>query len=128
MPVKTGYDAKRAVKGFTLLILVYLAVVYLIPKPAAVKPEGWRLTGIFLATIVGSVVEPIPAGALVLIAVTLSAVSHSQTTQQALGGYSDPTGWLVLTAFIISRALIKCGLARRIALNFVRLFGRRGGG
>jgi DASS family divalent anion:Na+ symporter len=35
-----------------------------------------------------------------------------------------PLLWLVLTAFIISRALIKCGLARRIALNFVRLFGR----
>lgn len=123
-PSRTGFDAKRAVKGFALLIAVYLVVVYLIPKPAAVKPEGWRLTGIFLATIVGSVVEPIPAGALVLIAITLTAVSRSLTTQQALGGYSDPTGWLVLTAFIISRALIKCGLARRIALNFVRLFGR----
>src|SRR5690242_18432448 len=81
-PSRTGFDAKRAVKGFALLVAVYLVVVYLIPKPAAVKPEGWRLTGIFLATIVGSVVEPIPAGALVLIAITLTAVSRSLTTQQ----------------------------------------------
>src|SRR5579859_7734631 len=122
MDVNHAADRKRMLRGFAILVAVYLVVVYLIPKPAAVKPEGWRLTGIFLATIVGSVIEPIPAGALVLIAITLTAVSHALTTQQALGGYSDPTGWLVLTAFIISRALIKCGLARRIALNFVRLF------
>ena len=59
-------------RGFAILVVVYLVVVYAIPKPAAVKPEGWRLTGIFAATIVGSIIEPIPAGALVLLAVTLS--------------------------------------------------------
>src|SRR5262249_4669293 len=31
--------------------------------------------------------------------------------------------WLMLTAYFMSRALIKTGLARRIALNFVRLLG-----
>jgi DASS family divalent anion:Na+ symporter len=32
--------------------------------------------------------------------------------------------WLVIAAFLVARALIKTGLARRIALGFVRLFGR----
>src|SRR6185436_5407750 len=36
----------------------------------------------------------------------------------------NPTVWLVLVAFFISRAFIKTGLARRVALFFVRQFGK----
>lgn len=115
---------RRRTLGLALLVAVYLTVVYLIPKPAIVKPEGWRLTGLFLATIVGSITQPIPGGALVLMAVTLSAVLGGLTISQALAGYADTTVWLVMAAFFISRSLINTGLARRIALFFVRLFGK----
>src|SRR5262249_20856893 len=60
----------------------------------------------------------------VLIAVTLSAVMRILPIDQALGGYSDRTVWVVMTAFFLSRGLINTGLARRIALTFVRLFGK----
>jgi DASS family divalent anion:Na+ symporter len=117
-------DRKGMLRGFAILVAVYLAVVYLVPKPAAVKPEGWRLTGIFAATIVGSIIEPVPAGALVLLAITLAALMGGLTITEALSGYSNSSVWLVLVAFFISRALIKTGLARRIALFFVRAFGQ----
>src|SRR6266849_7047108 len=91
-----GYDTQRALWGFALLLAVYLVVVYVIPKPDAIKPAGWRLLGIFLATIVGSVVEPIPAAALVLIAITLSALFSILPLDQDLGGYADRTVWLVM--------------------------------
>jgi divalent anion:Na+ symporter, DASS family len=115
---------RRRWAGIAALVLVYLFVVYVIPKPAAVKPEGWRLTGIFAAAIAGSILQPIPGAALVLMAVTLSALFGGLTIQQALAGYADPVVWLVMAAFFISRALINTGLARRIALFFVRLFGQ----
>jgi DASS family divalent anion:Na+ symporter len=118
---KTGAERLR---GFAILLAIYCAIVYLLPKPETVKPEGWRLFGIFIATVVGSIIEPIPGGALVLLAVTLSSVLGGLTLVSALGGYGDPTVWLVMAAFFISRALINTGLARRIALFFVRLFGR----
>ena len=118
------HDWKHVVRGFAMLALVYAAVVYLIPKPAAVKPEGWRLTGLFVATIVGQMIEPIPGGAIVLLAVALSSLIGGLTMDQALAGYGDKTAWLVLCAFFISRAMLKTGLARRIALFFVRLFGK----
>jgi divalent anion:Na+ symporter, DASS family len=120
----TQADRKRMLRGFAILVAVYLVVVYAIPKPVAVKPEGWRLTGIFAATIVGSIIEPVPAGALVLLAVTLSALMGGLTITEALSGYSNSSVWLVLVAFFISRALIQTGLARRIALFFVRSFGK----
>jgi DASS family divalent anion:Na+ symporter len=126
MATETGHaaDWKKTARGLLLLVAVYCVVAYLIPRPEGVKPEGWRLTGIFLATIVGSIIEPIPGGALVLLAVTLASVSGAMTIDQALMGYSNKYVWLVIAAFIISRALINTGLARRIALFFVRLVGK----
>lgn len=114
---------KRA-RGFALLAAVYGFVAYVIPRPEAIKPEGWRLTALFLATIVGSITEPLPAGALVLLAVVLSSVVGGLTITEALAGYSNSSVWLVLVAFFISHALIHTGLARRIALLFVRAFGK----
>lgn len=105
-------------------LLLYALIVWLIPRPESIKPESWRLLGIFLATIAGLILQPIPGGALVLLAVTLASVWGGLTIQEALAGYGDPTVWLVMAAFFISRALIKTGMARRIALFFVRLFGR----
>ena len=61
-------------RGFAILLAIYCAIVYLFPKPDSVKPEGWRLFGIFISTVVGSIIEPIPGGALVLLAVTLSSI------------------------------------------------------
>lgn len=119
-----GHDWKKMARGFAILLLVYFAVVYAVPKPLAVKPAGWRLTGLFVATIVGQMVEPIPGGAIVLLAVAIASLIGGLTIDQALAGYGDKTAWLVLVAFFISRALLKTGLARRIALFFVRLFGK----
>ena len=119
-----SYQWKHTARGMLALAAIYCAVVYLIPKPAAVKPEGWRLTGIFVATIAGCVVQPVPSGALVLLAVTLAAIFGGLTIEQALAGYADKAVWLVMAAFFISRALVNTGLARRIALFFVRTFGK----
>ena len=105
------------------LVAIYAAVVVLLPRPDAIKPESWRLLGIFAATIAGLILQPLPGGALVLMAVTLASIFGGLTITQALGGYGDPTVWLVMAAFFISDALIKTGLARRIALLFVKAVG-----
>lgn len=68
--------------------------------------------------------QPIAGGALVLMAVTAASLIGGLTVSQALAGYADTTVWLVVVAFLISRALINTGLARRVALFFVKLFGR----
>lgn len=107
-----------------ILIAIYLVVAFLLPRPDTVKPEGWRLTGLFAATIAGLILQPIPGGALVLIAVALAIPLGGLTPQRALSGFADPVVWLVLCAFFISGALIRTGLARRIALGFVRMFGQ----
>src|SRR5579863_882133 len=84
------------------LVALYLAVEYLLPRPASVTPAGWRLLGIFVATIGALMLRPIAGGAAVLIAVLLASIFGGLTIQQALGGYGDPTVWLVMAAFSIS--------------------------
>ena len=109
---------------FAVLVALYVVIVHVLPRPAAIKPEGWRLLGIFAATVCGLILQPVPGGAVVLMAMTIVSVWGGLSIQQALAGYADPTVWLVMAAFFISRALINTGLARRIALGFVRWFGK----
>ena len=94
------------------------------PRPAEISPEGWRLFAIFAATIAGLVLRPLPVGPTVLISLAATALTGALDFKQALEGYATTTVWLVLSAFLISRALIKTGLARRIALWFVRAVGK----
>lgn len=97
----------------------------LLPRPADVTPQAWRLLAIFLATIIGSILRPVPSAAIVLLGVTALALTGALPLDQALKGYADPIVWLVLAAFFISRGLIKTGLGRRIALLLVRAIGHR---
>jgi len=128
---------------WVITILAGVAV-YLVPVPEGITPQSWRLLAIFVATIVGSIVRPVPGGAMVLLGITAIAVTRSMPLSDAivkattdpktletlrikatLSGYADPVVWLVLAAFFISRGMIKTGLGRRIALLFIRAFGHR---
>jgi DASS family divalent anion:Na+ symporter len=91
--------------------------------PTGISIESWRLLAIFLATIVGCVVRPLPDGAMVLLGVSAVAATGALPVAEALGGYADPIVWMVLAAFFISRGMVKTGLGRRIAFLFIRTIG-----
>lgn len=106
-----------------IVLMVGLAVL-LFPTPEGITPASWRLLAIFAATITGSIVRPIPGGAVVLMGVSAMALTGVLPVREALAGYADPIVWLVLAAFFMSRGMIKTGLGRRIAFLFIRAIGR----
>jgi DASS family divalent anion:Na+ symporter len=117
----TGLDAAwrwAVVLGTAGLILA-------LPSPAGITAVSWRLLAIFMATIVGSIVRPVPASSIVLFGVCAIALTGTMTPVDALKGYADPIVWMVLCAFFISRAIINTGLGRRIAFLFIRALGAR---
>jgi di/tricarboxylate transporter len=116
-------DTRNRIWKALVLVLLFL-IVQLILRPVLIKPEGWRLLGIFVAAVGGLILQPISGGACVLVTITLASLVGGLKIQEALAGYGDPTVWLVMAAFFIARGLIKTGLARRIALFFVRLVGK----
>ncbi|HYJ84456.1 MAG TPA: DASS family sodium-coupled anion symporter [Pyrinomonadaceae bacterium] len=107
------------------LVIGSALVILLLPAPEGITPQSWRLLAIFVATIVGAIVRPIPGGAIVLLGVTAIMLTGTLSPAEALRGYADPIVWLVLAAFFISRGMIKTGLGRRIALLFIRAIGQR---
>ena len=124
-------DAAVAVHSRPMPILARWAVVVLAalavlvtPVPTGVSVTSWHLFAIFAATIVGSIVRPVPAGAIVFLGVAALAITNTMTPREALAGYADPLVWLVLCAFFMSRGVLKTGLGRRIAYLFIRLIGK----
>lgn len=107
------------------VVLASAGIVLLFPVPNGIEPKSWRLLAIFIATIVGSIVRPLPAGAVVLLGVTATMLTGVLSIEGALKGYASDVVWLVLAAFMLSRGMIKTGLGRRIAFIFIRLLGRR---
>jgi DASS family divalent anion:Na+ symporter len=111
------------VRGLFALLLLYLLIAHVVPRPEAITPQGWRTAAIFACVIAGMVVEPIPASALVLLGLTAMS-ANGTPMREALGGFAEPSVWLVILAMLIARSMLDTGLARRIALLFVRAVGR----
>lgn len=107
-----------------VLLVLYAVIAYLIPPPAGVSPEGWRLTAIFVAVIAGQMLQPMSSPAIVLLGLA-AMVANGTSMAEALGGYAAPSVWLVLVAMIMARVLIDTGAAHRIALLFIRQFGKK---
>ena len=110
-------------RGLAALVLLYIVIAHVIPAPATITPQGWRQTAIFICVIAGMVTDPLPASALVLLGLTAMAVNGTPMPE-VLGGFAEPSVWLVIVAMIIAKAMLDCGLARRIALLFVRAVGK----
>jgi DASS family divalent anion:Na+ symporter len=100
-------------------------LVWCLPRPQGVTPEAWQLLAIFLATIVGIVLEPLPMGAVAVLGICAATLSGTLTIADALSGFASRVIWLVVMAFFISRGFVKTGLGARIAYHFVRRLGRR---
>jgi DASS family divalent anion:Na+ symporter len=120
---KSFWRAHRRGVGLLALVLIYTLIAHVLPQPAAVTPAGWRMTGIFLATIVGLMIQPLPGSVIVLIGLMMLVLVGRLPMNEALTGYASGSVWLVLAAMMISRVLSVTGLARRVALLFVRRFG-----
>ena len=117
------HPARRRWLGFLALVVIYVVIAHVLPRPARVDAAGWRVTAIFLTTIAGLMLQPLPGAPLVLIGLMMFVLVGRMPMADALSGFATPSVWLVLAAMVTARVLRETGLARRIALLFVRQFG-----
>lgn len=94
------------------------------PPLWGLQAGAMRMLGIFVGTILGLILQPLPQGAVVILGVTVSAVSTTLTMGEALTGFANTTVWLIVSAFLFARGFIKTGLGRRISYLMIRSFGR----
>jgi len=103
----------------------------LLPVPGGLSSSAWLYFSLFVAVVVGLVLEPLPAAAIGLIGVAVAAGAGlveskpADAARWALAGFANTTVWLIFAAFMFALGYEKSGLGRRVALNFVKLLGRR---
>ncbi|EVD67840.1 hypothetical protein T743_01434 [Staphylococcus aureus AMMC6075] len=113
-------------RKFILPIVVGLLIWALTPfKPDAVDPTAWYMFAIFVATIIACITQPMPIGAVSIIGFTIMVLVGIVDMKTAVAGFGNNSIWLIAMAFFISRGFVKTGLGRRIALHFVKLFGKK---
>lgn len=113
-------------KGFIIPIIIGIIIWALTPfKPDAVSVAGWHMFALFAATIAACITKPLPIGAISIIAFALVCLTGTLPIQTAILGFGNTSIWMIAMAFFIARGFIKTGLGRRIAFNFVKLFGKR---
>ncbi|MEX2948731.1 anion permease [Staphylococcus warneri] len=113
-------------KKFILPIVVGLLIWALTPfKPDALDTQAWYMFAIFVATIIACITQPMPIGAVSIIGFTLTVLVGVVDIKTAVKGFGNNSIWLIAMAFFISRGFVKTGLGRRIALQFVKLFGKK---
>ncbi|KRL55759.1 cation transport protein [Furfurilactobacillus rossiae] len=113
-------------KNFLWPVLVGLIIWFLAPiRPDAVSLAAWHMLAIFVGTIIACITQPIAIGGVALIGVTLTVLLGIVPMKDATTAFGNNTVWLIAMAYFLSRGFIKTGFGRRVALIFVRLFGKR---
>ncbi|KAH7575577.1 hypothetical protein JRO89_XS02G0153600 [Xanthoceras sorbifolium] len=105
-------------------ISVGLIVRFLIPKPLEVTQQAWQLLSIFLSTIAGLVLSPLPVGAWAFLGLTASILTRTLTFSAAFTAFTSEVIWLIVISFFFARGFVKTGLGDRIATYFVKCLGK----
>lgn len=110
----------------SLFIVFLLAIgLWFLPHSPEIPEKGWRIFSIFVPTILGIILKPLPIGALSIISLAAATLTGTLTLEETLGGFHNDIVWLVVFAFFIARGIIKTGLGTRVAYTFVYLFGKK---
>lgn len=106
-----------------LLAIAAGAIIWFMPIPTGVKPEAWHLLAVFVSTILGFILQPLPIGAIAFLSITFTVFAGILKPADALSGFSNTTIWLIVSAFLFAKGFIKTGLGRRIAYKIIGLIG-----
>jgi DASS family divalent anion:Na+ symporter len=124
-------------KGFIWPLVIGILLWLATPlKPVTISVAGWHMFALFLATIIACITKPLPIAGVAIIAyvimvgtqiVPMGSVMKGNVIVQkgALSAFADSTPWTIAMAYMIARGFVKTGLGRRIALLFVKAFGKK---
>ncbi|PAF51404.1 anion permease [Helicobacter sp. 13S00401-1] len=132
-------QASTKSKIIKMIVTILVGVIiFLIPTPHGLSVHAWGYLALFIALIVGLILEPIAPALLSLIAVGLAillkigpvgtehgSVGSHAAIEWGLSGFSNTVVWLIFSAFMIGIGFSKSGLGRRMSLYLVSKLGKR---
>ena len=122
-PVRSAHPLTSPKLYRWAVVLVPGLLLYTLPVPALARDQR-QLLAFFVSTIIALVAQPVPMGVSILTVMTLLVLTRTASPATVLSGFSDPTVWLIFTAFLFSRAVTDTRLGMRVAYFFIKKFGK----
>lgn len=113
----------KKIISFVISIIIGL-LIWNLPPPEGVTTQAIHMFAIFIFTVIGIILRPLPIGTIAFLGLTLTAATKTLTFAEAFSGFVHPIVWLIVIAFFISRGFIKTGLGERIAYFIIKLLGK----
>ncbi len=105
-------------------MLVFLAVLWVIPAPGDVTPQAWHLFAIFITCILAVVIGANPILTTAIIAAVFAIFLGVLDPVKAYSGFGKSFILLIVVAFLVANGVIKSGLGNRMAYVLVSKFGK----
>ncbi|WP_373002380.1 DASS family sodium-coupled anion symporter [Sulfurimonas sp.] len=107
-----------------LFIFAFGTLIWFSPVPSGLEPQAWHLFAIFISSILAVIIKAMPIFTSSILALSVSVLTGTLTTDQAYSGFSEEFILLIIVAFLIARGVIKSGLGKRIAFLIIKRFGK----
>jgi L-tartrate/succinate antiporter len=109
--------------------LIVLALLWFIPAPEGLSANAWHFLAVFLAVVVGLIIEPVPAALVGFAGISFVAAigligNAKESITWALSGFSNSVIWLIFAAFMFALGYKKTGLGKRVSLIMVKYMGK----
>ena len=104
--------------------LVIACGIWFAPVPDGLTQPAWHLFALFVAAIFSVVVGALPILTASILAVAAAVLTGTLAPAKAYSGFANGTILLIVIAFLVARAVVKCGLGERVGHWAVSLFGR----
>ena len=108
-----------------MICIVLLVSIWNIPTPEGLRIEAWKMFAIFIFYIASIVLNPYPMGVMGFLTLAISIFSGLIDEKSSFDGFAYHLVWLVVFAYFISESLSKTKLGKRLAYNFIKLFGKK---
>lgn len=109
--------------GIPIAIIAFLLLIFM-PTPAGMEPAAQKAIAVFAAALILWVTTPIPIYLTSLLAILLLPLVGAVEDQEvAFGTLGFGVIWLMVSAFVLTSAMMKSNLGRRFSLWMVTKFG-----
>ncbi len=114
----------QSVTSRIAICILFGVVLWYFPLSEDIPKSGQEIFAVFIAVILSFLLRPLPMAPMVLLGLISLIITKTITLDEALSGFGDSTVWLVVSAFLISGAVLDSGFGHRIALFLISKLGK----
>ena len=104
-PHTTGAPQERTILALKVAAIVIVTLaIWFIPAPPGVDPRGMHMAAIFVGTILGLILQPLPTPSIALTGLAIAMITGTMTAKkEALAGFGNSAIWIIVAAFFYRR-------------------------